>query len=366
MRLARLALLVLASALTACQGANPQNIAGAITTVANPQTLSDVRGATADIDEPEEVELGRSITAAVGARYRVVRDPALTKYVALVGNAVAATSDRPDMRYQFAVLDTPEINAFAAPGGFVFVSRGALDLMQDEAALAGVLGHEVGHVALRHHGKTIKAQKRKALGVKAVQVGASFTQAAPFVGLIGTMADALGEEILNVGHSQPEEMEADKVGFQYAARAGYDPAGLREFLATLKGKGPTDAGALKFSSTHPGIPERLEEQTKLRQAWDKGGKREAARFAQALKRASAKPVEPPKPAPKPADQTKPAPKPGEQTKPTPKPTPKPTNQQKPAPKPAPKPADATKPAPKPGQPAPGPTQPSQESQPPTR
>jgi predicted Zn-dependent protease len=310
MRVVPIALLVGVVALAGCQGTNPQGIVSAITTIANPQTVSDLRGATADIDEPEEVELGRSITAAVGARYRILRDPALTKYVALVGNAVAVTSDRPDMRYSFAVLDTPEINAFAAPGGFVFVSRGALDLMHDEAALAGVLGHEVGHIALKHHGKTIKAQKQKALGVRAVQVGASFTQAAPFVNLIGSMADSIGDQILNVGHNQPEEMESDKVGFQYAARAGYDPAGLGEFLAALKAKAPSDAGVVKFTSTHPGIPERLEEQSKLRQAWEKGGKREATRFAQAMKRASAKPAANPaqvKPAPKPAAPTQPRP-----------------------------------------------------------
>jgi predicted Zn-dependent protease len=323
------ALVVVLIALVGCQGANPQGIVGAITTIANPQTVSDARGAFVDIDEPEEIELGRSITAAVGARYRVLRDPALTKYVALVGNAVTATSDRPDIRYYFAVLDTPQINAFAAPGGFVFISRGALDVMADEAALAGVLGHEIGHIALRHHGETIKTEKRKALFVKG---GGAFAQAttkvpAASLGFITAAADAVLEGVVVKGHSRGEESESDKVGFQYAARAGYDPAGLREFLAALKAKGPSDAGATGFFSTHPGIDERLQEQAKLRESWSGGGKREAARFAQAVKRAAAKPAATPaqvKPAPKPT--------PPPEQRPTPSPRrPAPPTQRQPQP-----------------------------------
>lgn len=273
--------LVVALAVAGCQGgASPYQIVGAVQQIA--AGAGDLRGALVDMDEPEEVELGRSVTAMVGARYPVLRDPALTRYVASVGNTVAAVSDRPDLRYYFAVLDSPDINALATPGGFVFVTRGALNLMNDEATLAGVLGHEVGHIALRHHGETIKAEKWKALGVRGAQVGASFTKAAPFTNLIGFTADKIGEGILK-GHSRSEEMESDKVGFQYAARAGYDPAGLREFLAALKAKSG-DAGVTKFNSTHPGTDDRLVEQTKLRQAYTGGGKREAQRFAQAMGR----------------------------------------------------------------------------------
>src|SRR5207245_2816424 len=82
------------------------------------------RAATTDIDEPEEIELGRAVTTALGSRYTLLRDEPLTRYVALVGNAVADQSDRPDLHYYFGVLDTDEINAFAAPGGYVLVTRG--------------------------------------------------------------------------------------------------------------------------------------------------------------------------------------------------------------------------------------------------
>src|SRR5205823_6388976 len=222
-------------------------------------------GAAVDIDESEEIELGRSVTAALGSRYKLLRDESLTRYVALVGNAVAAQSERPDIRYYFGVLDTDEVNAFAAPGGYIFITRGTL---------AGVLGHEVGHVALKHHVETIKDQKKTALGkgvgTTLAQFGAGFI---PGVG--GTVTSAVvNSPLMNViadgavnltlkGFSRTEEEQADGVGVTYAARAGYDPAGLRDFLRAVQDSGsqPAKSGFLaKFTSTHPGAVERLKEQ----------------------------------------------------------------------------------------------------------
>src|SRR5262245_55510414 len=110
--------------------------------------------------------------------------------------------------------------------------------MKDEAALAGVLGHEVGHIAFKHHGKTMNVQKQKAVGTRLVQAGSHVArpEARLIMGAFGGRADALVEDIVVKGPSRDEEMESDKVGFQYAARSGYDPSGLREFLATLKAK----------------------------------------------------------------------------------------------------------------------------------
>jgi predicted Zn-dependent protease len=248
------------------------------------QSPMDMFSAFSDMDEPQEVEVGRSVAAAVGARYRILRDAALTKYVAMVGNTVAAVSDRPDLRYYFAVLDTPEPEALAAPGGFVFISKGALDVMRDEATLAGVLGHEIGHVALKHHNATIKAQRTKALAMFGANIGLGFVPgpAGAFTPVMSLVADGIAEGVLK-GHSRAEEMESDRVGFQYAARAGYDPAGLSEFLAALSAK-KSDAAVAKFFSTHPGIEDRLQEQTKMQQALTGSGKREAERFAKAMGR----------------------------------------------------------------------------------
>jgi predicted Zn-dependent protease len=241
-----------------------------------------VTGAFADMDEPQEIELGRAVTANVGSRYKLLRDPALTRYVAQVGNVVAARSERPDLRYYFAVLDAPEVNAFAAPGGYVFITRGSLTLMRDEAMLAGVLGHEVAHVALRHGVEAIKAQKRKDLAVLGLQQGLRFTSAAPFTQAISLAADTVAEQIVLKGFSRAEEEEADRAGFQYARAAGYDPAGLRDFLAALVQRGAGDTRTATFFSTHPGTEDRMKEQEKLLAAAAGRGQRNPDRFAKAV------------------------------------------------------------------------------------
>jgi predicted Zn-dependent protease len=265
-----------------CQGG--LTLDSAVGSVGNIVTRAATTGRSAfvDMDEPQEIELGRAVTASVGARYQVLRDPALTRYVALVGNAVAAQSTRPDLRYYFAVLDSPEVNAFATPGGFVFVTRGALQLMRDEATLGGVLGHEVAHVALRHGVESVKAQSRKELLMLGLQEGLSHTQVGAFAGAISTAADAVAEQVVLKGFSRKEETEADQAGFQYALRAGYDPAGLRDFLAALVARGGTDSSLKTFFSTHPATQERLQEQERLLKDAPTGGRRNLERWSQAV------------------------------------------------------------------------------------
>ena len=243
-----------------------------------------------DLDEPQEIELGRAVTAAVGKQYSLYRNVPLTHYVGLVGNTVASQSDRPDIRYVFCVLDTPEVNAFAAAGGYIFVTRGALALMSDEAMLAGVLGHEVGHVALRHHAEAIKKQKQTEAGKELVLLGAeagvSRAGGGAGVGLRAAFpafnagADLMVQGVLK-GHSREEEMEADKVGFVYAQRAGYDPAGLKEFLSAMVSQGAAGTTST-FFSTHPAMPERITEQDKLLKQAPKPGERNTDRFRQAV------------------------------------------------------------------------------------
>jgi predicted Zn-dependent protease len=248
------------------------------------QVASATKGPFTDLDEPEEIELGRAVTAALATRYPLLLDRELTRYVALVGNAVAAHSDRPDIRYRFGVLATGEVNAFAAPGGYVLVTRGALALMRDEAMLAGVLGHEIAHVAVRHHLETIKASKRKELAMAGVRTGLAFVPgpAGAFAGAISLAADALAEQVILKGFSRAEEGEADAVGLRYAARAGYDPAGLRDFLTAMVARGEGDAEAGRFFSTHPGTADRLREQTRHLQGQPGGGARNADRFVRAM------------------------------------------------------------------------------------
>jgi predicted Zn-dependent protease len=305
----------LALLLVGCQtgggGITPGGFVGAMTQGFTGVNPADMRGAATEIDEPEEIELGRAVATALGSRYKLLRDESLTRYVALVGNAVALQSDRPDLRYYFGVLDTDEVNAFAAPGGYVFITRGTLALMRDEATLAGALGHEVGHIALRHHVESIKKEKQaavsKGLGTTALRIGSGFipgiggavTSAVANSPVLNFVADRLVEGALR-GFDRREEGEADSVGFKYAAHAGYDPAGLRDFLKATQDRG-TQPEVNKFFATHPGIADRLKEQEVALKTLPAGGRRAATRFEQQAMAAlpPAQPAQPAQPAAKP-------------------------------------------------------------------
>jgi predicted Zn-dependent protease len=286
---------LLALVMVGCQSTGGSTALGLVTGT-NPE---DIRGATTDIDEPEEIELGRTVATGLGSRYKLLRDEPLTRYVALVGNSVALQSDRPDIRYYFGVLDTDEVNAFAAPGGYVFITRGTLALMRDEATLAAVLGHEVGHIALHHHNETIKTQRKaavtKGVGGRILDIGSGFipgaagtaTSIARSTGVFGFLGDGLVDFALK-GFSRAEEEQADVVGLKYATRAGYDPAGLRNFLKAVQDSG-SQPSTSKFFSTHPGAADRLKEQENQLKTAPAGGRRAAARFETAMG-ASAKPA----------------------------------------------------------------------------
>ncbi len=182
-----------------------------------------VLGSLLPISTEKEIEIGRGIAATIAGRYPVSHDADLTLYVNLVGLTVAGEAPRPDIAYHFAVLETPDVNAFAAPGGYVFVTRGALGLMESEAELAGVLAHEVGHVNRRHVIEGI----RKADFWKNVRDQA---------GISGTTLDravGAGSNVVFSGYSREDEAEADSLGVEYAASAGYDPNGLVTFVSHL-------------------------------------------------------------------------------------------------------------------------------------
>lgn len=209
-----------------------------------------VGAAVVPISTEQEVEIGRGIAATLAGHYGIVRDPLLTGYVNLVGTAVAAADARPDVRYRFAVLDTEDVNAFAAPGGYIFVTRGALALMEDEATLAGVLAHEVGHVNRRHVIEEIQSRARTELGIE---------EAAERVDITGEeylqKAVETGASALFLGLSREDELEADAVGVRAAARAGYDPSGLRRFVAAIS-SAPVERRSL-LGKTHPDADDRI-------------------------------------------------------------------------------------------------------------
>jgi beta-barrel assembly-enhancing protease len=304
--------LLLALVMVGCQTTGGSTALG-IMTGTNPE---DIRGASTDIDEPEEIELGRAVASAIGSRYTLLRDEPLTRYVALVGNEVALQSDRPDIRYYFGVLDTEEVNAFAAPGGYVFITRGTLRLMRDEATLAAVLGHEIGHIALKHNLEAIKDKKKTAVGSSltksAIRIGSGFI---PGVGgavtsaVVNTPAldfamDGAVELFLLKTWSRGEEEQADAAGFKYATRAGYDAAGLRNFLKAVQDTSAQPSTS-KFFSTHPATAERLKTQDDQLKTVQPGGRRAVPRFEQqVIAKLPPPPAQAGPPATKPAQPTR--------------------------------------------------------------
>ena len=199
------------------------------------------------ISTEKEVEIGRGIAATIAGRYPVSTDTTLMRYVNLVGLTVASQDPRGDIVYHFAVLETPTVNAYAAPGGYVFVTRGALALMQNEAELAGVLAHEVGHVNRKH----VINQIRKSDTMREVRDQLDI-QGATLDKVVGT-----GSNALFMGLSRDDELEADSLGLEYASAAGYDPGGLAAFVGRLNqhaGEGPVS----EFFATHPKPDDRVE------------------------------------------------------------------------------------------------------------
>jgi len=244
-------------------------------------TAEKVGTAVVPISTEQEVEIGRGVAATVAGHYSLSRDSTLTRYVNLVGNAVAAADPRPDVVYRFAVLDSDEVNAFAAPGGYVFVTRGALALMDDEAMLAGVLAHEVAHVNQRDVIEEIQDRARTELGIREAGERVDVTGEEYLEKAIGVGANALF-----MGLGREDEIEADTIGMRMASDTGYDRTGIERFVSRLAEHSEDESLSL-LEKTHPDPDDRLEA---LRQAMrripaDRSGRVVAAdRFHRHLER----------------------------------------------------------------------------------
>jgi predicted Zn-dependent protease len=199
----------------------------------------------------EEAAIGDAGAAKMIAMFGLVDNVKAAKYVNLVGGSVAQFSTRP-MSYRFAVLNTDIAGAFALPGGYIFITKGAVLAMKNEAQLAGALGHEIVHAAERHLEKEIRARKTSAW---AMEEASNKSQ-----DLSKLRADALLKDLFNTSLSRDKEDSADEQGTLMAGKAGYAPAGLAEFLETLKGLAEKPENKQLFGqllSTHPPFDSRI-------------------------------------------------------------------------------------------------------------
>lgn len=208
--------------------------------------VADIR-----VSSAEEQQIGQQVSDRLVEEFGVDQDAAVTKYVTLVGSVLAQASPRPELPWQFVVLETDGVNAFAAPGGFVHITRGLLGLIKNEAELAGVLAHEIIHVTEKH---TINAiQKGDAVSVASEEYGSGGMAQS----LVAKMAEAAYKDILDNKFSREDERESDAKGVEIANKVGYAPAGLRDALSKLAARNEGRSEPSGLFASHPALKERI-------------------------------------------------------------------------------------------------------------
>jgi predicted Zn-dependent protease len=214
------------------------------------------------MSEDQEVQIGQAQDTQVRKEMGVYADRDLQKYVTDIGLKLAQVSERPSLPWHFTVVDASAVNAFALPGGYIYITRGILPYLDNEAQLAGVLGHEIGHVTARHAAQ----QYSRATGA-----GLGLVLGSILVPQVRPLAD-LGQSglgLLFLKYGRDDEAQADRVGVKYAARAGWDPAGVPQMLTTLGRveEASDHKGVPNWLSTHPAPEDRIQRvQTAVREA----------------------------------------------------------------------------------------------------
>lgn len=206
------------------------------------------------VSESQEIQMGRESDPQVVAAYGLVDDPELQEYVSDIGQRMARVSERPDLPWSFKVVDEPVVNAFALPGGFIYVTRGILAHFNTEAELAGVLGHEIGHVTARHSASQMSRQQLQQVALVGGMIASERFRE------YGGVA-AAGLQLMNLSYSRDDELQSDRLGVRYMSQTGYDVdelVGVFEMLATVSGS--AEGGrAPEWQLTHP-YPENREDQ----------------------------------------------------------------------------------------------------------
>lgn len=204
------------------------------------------------VSDADERKLGEEVSQQLRDEFGVYQDKEVARYVTLVGRILAQGSTRPGLDWQFIVLDTDGVNAFAAPGGIVHVTRGALGLIKNEAELAGVLGHEITHVTAKHTVRSI--QKNKLVSLTAEEVGGSTGLSQS---VLSRLAQAAYKNVINNAFDRDDEIESDKVGIVLANKAGYAPAALSGVLQRLADRNRNQDQPNGMFASHPLLKDRV-------------------------------------------------------------------------------------------------------------
>ena len=215
----------------------------------------------------QEEQIGASEHQKIIAQFGLYNEPGLQSYVSQVGAKLARNTERPDVNYKFFVLDSPIVNAMALPGGYVYISRGILALANNEAEMAAVMAHEIGHVTARH------SAERYSHGV-VTSLGAAVLSAALDSGG-ASQALGVGSNLYMSSYSRGQESEADSLGMRYMTRAGYDPSAMTAFLTSMQNESALESGgsgnSFNYFSTHPATPQRVAQSRQEEQKYPRGG-----------------------------------------------------------------------------------------------
>lgn len=219
-----------------------------------------------DLTPEQEYYIGRTVSSNIFNRYKTYDNPKLHEYVSLIGNQLAFHSSMPSTfgGYHFQILDSDEINAFAAPGGFIFITRGMLKCAHNEDELGAIIAHEIGHVVNRHGLRSIKSSRWSDLGSTLVISAAKHYSKNEVKNLVSTFEGSIGD-IMNTmtvnGYSKEYEYEADSTALTILVQSGYNPDALSTMLTVMKEK--VKGGDKGFGSTHPLPEDRIRNARKI-------------------------------------------------------------------------------------------------------
>ena len=205
---------------------------------------------TVNVSEADELALGAAVSEKVRARFGVVQDREIHRYVTLVGLALAEQSERPSLPWTFVVLDTDGVNAFAAPGGIVHITRGALGLVKTEAELAAVLGHEIGHVAHKHTVDAIRKANAQKLAAES-----ALADRGPYLERLTNLAYDM---VIEGKFDRGDELDADSFSVGISRKLGYAPGRLADFLGRLAERNKDSPDRNGLFASHPEINERIQ------------------------------------------------------------------------------------------------------------